>query len=334
MKKILLPFSLLLFVMLTACNNGGNRASSSNEGASGSASKSVMVPEFDADSSYQYIRQQLSFGPRVPNTEAHRAAASWLAATLKRFTPHVVVQQAHVKAYDGTLLDARNIIATFNPEQRSRVLLCAHWDSRPFADHDPNPANREKPVPGANDGGSGVAVLLEIARQMHMHQPKIGVDIVLFDAEDYGEPQHMQGTVNDSWALGSQYWAKNPHVPGYSARFGILLDMVGAANPAFTMEGSSMYYAPGIMRKVWKVAERLGYNNYFLNRKSGPITDDHVYVNEYLNIPTIDIIDYDPDRPKGFFDQWHTVEDDLTHISRETLKAVGQTVMTVVYEME
>lgn len=317
--------------MMSACNEASKKPV--DEGKVNKSDKSeVMIPDFNADSSYYYIEKQLSFGPRVPNTEAHKAAAAWLTTTLRRFTPHVVVQSARLKAFDGTILDAQNIIASFNPDERGRILLCAHWDSRPFADHDPDPANRQKPVPAANDGGSGVAVLLEIARQMHMHSPEMGVDIVLFDAEDYGEPQEMQGTTEDSWALGSQYWSKNPHIPGYTARFGILLDMVGAANPAFTMEGTSMYYAPQIVRKVWNVVERLGYDAYFLNRKSGPITDDHVYVNEYLRIPTIDIIDYDPDRAKGFFDQWHTVDDDLSHISKETLKAVGQTVITVVYE--
>lgn len=318
-------------LMMGACNDTPKKPADTDDQQTKTGS-SVMVPDFNADTCYTYIEKQLSFGPRVPNTEAHKATAAWLTATLKRFTPHVVVQPARLRAFDGTILNAQNIIASFNPDKHSRILLCAHWDSRPFADHDPDPANHQKPVPAANDGGSGVAVLLEMARQMQQSNPEIGVDIVLFDAEDYGEPQALQGTTEDSWALGSQYWSKNPHVPGYTARFGILLDMVGAANATFTMEGSSMYYAPNIMRKVWNVAARLGYDTYFLNRKSGPITDDHVYVNENLRIPTIDIIDYDPDREKGFFDQWHTIDDTLEHISKETLKAVGQTVITVVYE--
>jgi Zn-dependent M28 family amino/carboxypeptidase len=332
MKKIFQSAIVITgLLMMGACNDGPKKPASDSD-VQKTGAVEVVVPNFNADSCYTYIEKQLSFGPRVPNTEAHKATAAWLTATLKRFTPNVVVQSARLKAFDGTTLDAQNIIASFNPDKRGRILLCAHWDSRPFADHDPDPANRQKPVPAANDGGSGVAVLLEIARQMQQHSPEMGVDIVLFDAEDYGEPQELQGTTEDSWALGSQYWSKNPHVPGYTARFGILLDMVGAANPAFTMEGSSMYYAPDIMRKVWNVADRLGFDAYFLNRKSGPITDDHVYVNENLRIPTIDIIDYDPDRPKGFFDQWHTVDDNISHISKETLKAVGQTVITVVYE--
>jgi hypothetical protein len=294
--------------------------------------KNVFIPEFNADSAYKYIEHQLAFGPRVPNTPAHKACAAWLEASFKRFTPNVVVQRANLRAFDGTMLDSRNIIAVFNPEIQSRVLLCAHWDSRPWADHDQDPAKRKKPVPAANDGGSGVGVLLEIARQMSQHNPGIGVDIVLFDSEDYGEPQEMQGTNEDSWGLGSQYWSKNPHVPGYSARYGILLDMVGAKGATFTMEGTSMYFAPDIMRRVWDIAQRLGYDEYFLTKKTGNLIDDHVYVNQNLRVPTIDIIDYDQDREKGFFEYWHTTKDDMSNISKETLHAAGHTILTAVYE--
>ena len=293
--------------------------------------ESVFVPEFNADSAFYFIEKQVSFGPRVPNTEAHKECAAWLTETLKRYTSNVIVQNAKLKTSDNTTLDASNIIASFNPENPSRILLCAHWDTRPWADHDPDPANRRKPVPGANDGASGVAVLLEMARQFSQHNPGHGVDIILFDAEDYGEHEEVQGNTEDSWALGSQYWAHNPHVSNYTARFGILLDMVGASNPSFTMEGTSMYFAPGIMRNVWNTAQSLGYQNYFLTRKTGALTDDHLYVNQILNIPTIDIIDYTPDRENGFFEHWHTVNDDMSNISRETLKAVGHTVLTVVY---
>lgn len=320
----------IILLLLISCGDRKNKKAEPK--TAGNEPVAVFVPEFNADSAYHYVEKQVSFGPRVPNTASHKACAAWLESTLKRFTPEVIVQQPRLRASDGTLLDARNIIASFNTGNRSRVLLCAHWDSRPWADHDPDPSRRRDPVPGANDGASGVGVLLEIARQMNLYNPGIGVDIVLFDAEDYGDHEEGPASNTDSWALGSQYWARNPHVPGYSARFGILLDMVGAAGPAFTMEGTSMYYAPDIMRKVWNTAHRLGYQNYFLTRKTGGITDDHLYINEIIRIPTIDIIDYDPDREKGFFDQWHTVNDDMNHISRETLRVVGHTVITVVYE--
>jgi len=331
-KNSFIKLSALLVLpwLFTACHSNKNKPTETE--ITNKQHATVFVPEFNADSAYAYVDRQVAFGPRVPNSAANAACAAWLEQKLQQYTPNVIVQKASVTAFNGTVLTARNIIASFNPENTSRILLCAHWDSRPWADHDPEPANHKKPVPAANDGASGAGVLLEVARLMHLHDPGLGVDIVLFDAEDYGEPQDMQGTNEDSWGLGSQYWSKNPHVPGYMARFGILLDMVGAEGATFTMEGTSMYYAPDIMRRVWQTAHRIGYDNYFSTRKTGPITDDHVYVNQNLGIPTIDIIDYDQDREKGFFPYWHTVSDDMAQIRKETLKAVGQTVTTVVYE--
>jgi len=326
-------FTGLFIVSLSGCGDRTKPGTKTTDQES-KEKASISVPQFHADSAYKFIEHQLAFGPRVPNTAAHKACAKWLETSLKEYTPNVIVQKARLRAFDGTVLDASNIIAQFNPDNPSRVLLCAHWDSRPWADHDPDPANRKKPVPAANDGASGVGVLLEIARQMSIHDPGLGVDIVLLDAEDYGEPQELQGSNEDSWGLGSQYWSKNPHVPGYKARFGILLDMVGAEGAQFTMEAYSMYYAPDIMRKVWNTAHRLGYDSFFSTKKTGQITDDHVYINEILRIPTIDIIDYDQDREKGFFQYWHTVNDDIHSIRKETLAAVGQTVLTVVYESE
>lgn len=296
------------------------------------ATKQVFVPVFNADSAYSFIEQQLAFGPRVPNTNAHKKCGDWIVGKLKEYNATVTEQNANLRAYDGTNLKARNIIGSFNPELSSRILLCAHWDSRPWADHDPDPANHNKPVPGANDGASGVGVLLEIARLMSINDPGVGVDIVFFDAEDYGEPQEEQGYYADAWALGSQYWSANPHVPGYTARFGILLDMVGAKNAVFTKEQFSRQFAPNIVRRVWQTAEKLGYNNLFVNKDSGPVTDDHYYINQIMRVPTIDIIDYGDDREKGFFEYWHTIDDTIEQISRETLKGVGQTVITVVYE--
>ncbi|MFH1118553.1 MAG: M28 family peptidase [Bacteroidota bacterium] len=330
-NKLILQLTTIIFaISFNGCQN--NTKPGSQDEKKAAEARNIFVPDFNADSAYSFIERQLAFGPRVPNTPAHKACANWLEASFRRFTPNVVVQQAKLRAFDGTMLDSKNIIASFNPGNTSRILLCSHWDSRPWADHDPDPVNRKKPVPAANDGGSGVGVLLEMARQMSLHDPGLGVDIVLFDSEDYGEPQELQGTNEDSWALGSQYWSKNPHVPGYMARFGMLLDMVGAEDATFTMEGTSMYFAPDIMRRVWDIAHRLGHENFFLTKKTGAITDDHVYVNQILGVPTIDIIDYDQDREKGFFKYWHTINDDMKNISKETLRAVGHTVLTVVYE--
>ena len=265
----------------------------------------------------------------MPGTPAHAACADWFVATLRQWTPDVVVQEFKARAYDGRPLAGKNIIASFNAEAKDRILLCAHWDSRPFADHDPDPANHFKPVMGANDGASGVGVLLEIARCLSLDKPAVGVDILLLDLEDFGEHANWRGSSEDSWGLGSQHWAKNPHRPGYRARFGILLDMVGAAGATFPMEGTSMYYAPAVVRKVWDVARGLGLGRYFIDRESDPLIDDHLYINRYAGIPTVDIIDYDAGRG-GFPSSWHTVGDTLDKIDKKTLEAAGRTVLAVI----
>ena len=286
---------------------------------------------FDASSAYGFVKKQVEFGPRVPNTSAHAACADWLVKTLKQWTPDVVVQAFQAKAYDGRVLDGKNIVASFNAEAKDRILLCAHWDSRPFADHDPDPANHFKPVMGANDGASGVGVLLEVARQLSLRKPAAGVDILLLDLEDFGEHRNWRGIAKDNWALGSQYWARNPHRPGYKARFGILLDMVGASDAVFPMEGTSMSYAPEVMKKVWETARGLGLSKYFLAREADALIDDHLYINEIAGIPTVDIIHYDTEK-QGFPASWHTVGDTLDKIDVDTLRAVGQVVLAMIYQ--
>lgn len=288
--------------------------------------------EFSADSAYHFVQQQVDFGARVPNSAAHAACALYLAETLTRFGAEVTVQKASLTAFDGTLLHAQNIIGSYRPELTKRILLCAHWDSRPWADHDLNSANHRTPVMGANDGASGVGVLLEIARQLQQQPPSVGVDILFFDAEDYGIPEFYNGAYReDTWCLGSQYWAKHPHVVGYRADYGILLDMVGAPDATFPMEAISAQYAPQVVQKVWSTAASLGFGHLFVNQKGAPITDDHLYVNLLAQIPCIDIIDYNPRNRNGFFSAWHTVEDDMRHISKNTLFAVGKTVLTVLH---
>jgi len=244
-----------------------------------------------------------------------------------------VVQKGVVTAFNGSPLRFQNIIASFGPPENNRILLGAHWDSRPYADHDPDPVNFNTPIDGANDGASGAGVLLEVARLLGNKPPPVGVDIILFDAEDYGPPETLQTDKNssDEWGLGSQYWAKNPHRPGYFARYGILLDMVGAADATFLMEGVSMEYASDIVRKVWDIGNQIGYSSYFLYQQGGYITDDHYYVIRYRNIPMIDIIHLDPAAESGMYAYWHTVHDNLDKIDRSTLKAVGQTLLTVIY---
>ncbi len=286
---------------------------------------------FSADSAYNYVQKQVDFGPRVPNTQAHVQCAAYLTETLKKFGAEVHVQNVKLTAYNGDVLNASNIIGVYNPSSTKRILLCAHWDCRPWSDHDPDPANRYKPVTGANDGASGVGVLLEIARQLSDSLPAVGVDIVLFDAEDYGPHEDYSGKTEDAWCLGSQYWAKNPHVQSYNAMYGILLDMVGDANATFYKEYFSKYYAATIVNKVWNMAQELGFNDYFIHQAGGAVTDDHYYVNTLTGIPCIDIIDYKPSGKSGFVPYWHTVSDTMENISKNTLHAVGTTVLQVIY---
>lgn len=293
---------------------------------------SLFIADFNADSAYAYIARQIAFGPRVPNTPAHKACADYLIEKMHGFCDTLIVQDFTVKAYNGTLLNGKNIIGSFRPELTSRILLGAHWDSRPYADHDPNPANRRTPIDGANDGASGIGVLMEIARQLSLKNPEIGVDIIFFDVEDYGAPQDDENSYQgEFWCLGSQYWAKNQHIQNYKARFGILLDMVGGKNAVFTREGTSNYFAPDILNKVWNIAMKLGYTAYFKNIETPPITDDHLYINRLTNIPMIDIIEYDANSSTGFNRHWHTLEDNLTNIDKNTLKAVGTVTLSTVY---
>ncbi|MCK9618382.1 MAG: M28 family peptidase [Lentimicrobiaceae bacterium] len=289
------------------------------------------LPSFNADTAYFFVQKQTNFGPRVTGSKASTQCAEMLVKTLKRFAPQVSVQTGKVRTFDGKDLNINNIIASFNPDKKARIFLSSHWDSRPFADYDPDAANHHKPIIGANDGASGVGVLVEIARILSQKLPEIGVDIILFDAEDYGAPEWEKNQSEDTWCLGSQFWAKNPHVVGYSARYGILLDMVGAADARFTFEGTSMYYASDVMKRIWETASHAGFGAYFVPEETGALTDDHLYINQIIQIPTIDIIHRTNDTESGFFPYWHTQKDDISCIDKTTLKAVGQTLLTVIY---
>jgi Zn-dependent M28 family amino/carboxypeptidase len=292
----------------------------------------VVVPEFDADSAYYYTAAQVAFGPRVPNTPAHVACGNYLANELRRFGAEVIEQETTLQTYNKQPIRAKNIIAAFNPENKNRALLCAHWDSRPFADHDPDPAKHHTPVDGANDGAGACGALLEIARQIGIQQPAVGVDIILFDAEDWGVPQFdLKNYGSTGWCLGSEYWAQNPHTPNYTAKYGILLDMVSAPGAQFYKEYFSLQDARSVVKKVWEAAQALGYDSYFVNKNGEGIEDDHRQVFKYRKIPCIDIIQYDPDSRNGFGEYWHTTNDNLDEVSKETLKAVGQTVLYTVY---
>lgn len=295
-------------------------------------------PPFSADSAFKFTAAQVAFGPRIPNSEAHRRAGDYLIFKLKKFGAEVTVQEFEMMAFTGEMLKMRNIIGTINPAAKKRIMLSAHWDTRPWADKDYQRKN--EPIDGANDSASGVGILLEIARVISQakEKPNVGVDIVLFDGEDYGYDESTQSHLvnrlansgTDSWCLGSQYWAKNLHKPGYKADFGILLDMVGSKTAKFAKDASSRNYASFVLDKVWNVAREIGYGSYFVNVNTPGITDDHDYVNQ-AGTPMIDIIEYNPISNDYFAPYHHTHQDNMNIIERRSLKAVGQTVLEVLY---
>lgn len=293
----------------------------------------VETPDFKADSAYQFIAQQVAFGPRVPGSEASQNTLQFLIAKLKSYGWTVIEQPFTAFRYDGKKLQGTNIIAQFQPAVAKRILLAAHWDARSIADKDS--VRKNEPIDAANDGASGVGVLLEVARNLNeaKNKPAVGVDIVLFDLEDHGEPDDYTGEHKpNSWALGSQHWAANLVPANYKAYYGILLDMVGGKGAMFPHEGTSMQYAPGIVRSVWATAADLGYSNLFVDQDAFGISDDHTAVNEIAKIQMIDIIDLRASNGGFEFGNFHhTHADNLANIDKSTLKAVGQTLLQVLY---
>ena len=313
-------------VLMAAC---GNTKKSTEESGKGNVDG---VPVFSADSAYLFCEHQCNFGPRIMNSEAHERCGQWIAAKFRRYGMEIQLQRADLRGYDGTLLKSTNIIASYRPEQTDRILLCAHWDSRPWADNDPDPRNHHTPVMAANDGASGVAVMLEVARLLSADTLSVGVDFVCFDAEDWGTPQWEKSGDSDSdtWALGAQYWAEHPQTP--KARFGILLDMVGGEGARFYQEQVSLIFAPDVVKRVWAAAEAIGYGSLFPKDEGHAITDDHLPVNQKAGIPCIDIIPCYPDcATSSFGPTWHTVDDTMEHIDKTTLQAVGQTIVYVLF---
>lgn len=329
MKVIFLSFLLLLSFALTGCKNQ-NQASAVQD----TDTIAVTQVQFNADSAYASVVAQCDFGPRVPGSAAHDRCGDYIVARFKALGLSVSEQRADQKAWDGKVLHTRNIIAAYRPELSDRIIICTHWESRPWADADPDSSLHRQPVMAANDGASGVAVMLEVARKLEELKPELGIDFICFDSEDYGMPYWAEtDDVADGsdWCLGSQYWAAHPHVPGYKARFGILLDMVGGRDARFCFEGISMRYASEVMVHVWDAAGRAGASQLFLAEQGGYAQDDHVPMNEVAGIPTIDIIPY-VEGEHTFGATWHTTQDTPENISRETLKGVGQTLLQFLSE--
>ncbi|MBQ9427047.1 MAG: M28 family peptidase [Paludibacteraceae bacterium] len=321
MKKFLL---WMLFPLLTAC------------AAKPAGTVTENRPAFSGDTAYLFVKHQVSLGSRVPGTKAHQLCMLFLVNSLKNCGAEVEIQQGTKLNYAGEEQTIYNIIGRFGDiHQKNRLLLCAHYDSRPWCDEEENYEDRFTALPGANDGASGVGVLLEVARQLSRRDslPQRAVDIVFFDCEDMGTPSFYTGAEReDTWCLGAQLFAER--MVGFGLhkdyQYGVLLDMVGAPDAVFPKEYFSLQYAGNYVEKVWRTADKLGYGRYFKQEHSYPITDDHYYLNTMAGIPCIDIIHYDMRQETGFPYWWHTRQDDMQHIDPATLQAVGEVILSLV----
>lgn len=331
MLKKLIISGLALTTACCSCSK--STTSSADKGAAqATTTKAASLPQFCADSAMLYVKQQLDFGPRVPGTEAQQLCGTWLESELIRHGANVKVQHTEATSYDGKKLPVINIVGSYNPDAKMRVLLISHWDCRHVADNDPDPAKRQQPVDGANDGASGVGVLLEVARLASQKQPLIGIDIFLTDVEDYGAPDDWKGSHDEKWwGMGTQLWCKQAVQEGYRAQYGILLDMVGAPDATFYREYYSDRYASTYVDQIWRTAADLGYKNLFINQRGGGITDDHVFVNQILGLPTVDIIDTRMDNDGTFYPYWHTTGDTLDKLSAETMQKVGNLLVKLLW---
>lgn len=291
--------------------------------------ENYTAPQFSSDTAYSFIEELITFGPRDPNSKGAGLALNYIVAKLQKYTSKTFLQSFSYPGYDGKILSLNNIIAQFNPEAKNRVFLAAHWDSRPRAERDKDETKRDMPILGVNDGLSGTAILLEIARALKSANPAYGVDIILFDGEDYGREDDLM-----NFCLGAKYFASNKP-QGYSPAFGIVIDMVGDKQAVFYKEPNSVNFAPDITDLVWNTAHKINAGK-FNDRTGTPIYDDHIPLNQ-AGIRTIDIIDADlvgGDNSKPGRDYWHTHDDNLNNIGKESLQQVGDVLLNVIYRIK
>jgi Iap family predicted aminopeptidase len=304
-RNIIFSFLLLMFIAALSCASAGAGA---------------KIPEFDSQRAFAFLLKQCEIGPRNPGSEGHRKCRDYLQATLSQYADTVRTQPFPLRfGRPEQTEEAYNIIARFLPEKKERILLCAHWDTRPWADEDPDPKKHDTPVLGANDGASGVAVLLEVARLLHEHKAPVGVDIVLFDGEDAGTSGSMY-----SWAQGSQYFARTL-APEDRPVFGVLIDMIGDADLVIDKEANSVNAARPVVEKVWKIAKDLDCTA-FKPELGSSIMDDHIPLLQ-VGVPCIDLIDLD-------YPYWHTTSDTPDKCSAASLDQVGRVLVHLIYTFE
>lgn len=325
MIRLICAFTII--ACLTAC--GGQK----NEDTDTEATmKPVMVA--DGDSLYQYVADQVAFGPRTPGSEGHQACRGYITRKLTEFgADTILIQEAPVRTYLNENFTAYNIMGQFNPEAKHRILLLAHYDTRPWATEDPDERMRNKPIPGANDGGSGVAVLLETARNLGLNRPdSLGIDLLFVDVEDSGQSETW-GAAEETWCLGTQQWVKDmPYDNTNRPEFGILVDMVGGKDARFHREFFSQQEAKPYLDKVWAIADASGYASRFPNDIGGAAVDDHVYINR-AGIPCINIIENAHPTTDSFNPNWHTMGDDIGAIDSKTMRMVTQVILNTVYSL-
>ncbi len=291
----------------------------------------VKVPKFNSALAFEHVEKQLSFGTRVPGSPTHKATREWMVETMKSYGWSVEEEHFTATVYTGKELPGTNIIAKYNPSAATRILLAAHYDTRHIAEKEKeDPSRKEDPIMGADDGASGVGVLMSLAKTIGESPLEIGVDIVFFDLEDYGDPDPQTDADAATWAIGSAHWAKNVD-RNYKPKHAILLDMVGAKNATFPQETYSRRLNPQLVNKVWKLAQDMGYGNYFVNEDRGGVNDDHMSVANYAGIPMIDIIHK---LDNGFGEYHHTHKDDIDIIDKRTMKAVGQVMTAVIFNTQ
>ena len=287
------------------------------------------IPKFDADNAYEQVKAQVDFGPRNPGSRGHYEELLYLERELKKYADTVQAQDFNYSGYNNAQLRLTNIIAKYNPSAKNRIILCAHWDTRPRSDHDPDPKKRDLPILGANDGASGVGILLELARILKDHKVDYGIDLVFFDGEDYGKESDL-----DNFCLGSKYYAanyKNPNLPA----FGILLDLVGDKDASFAEEANSLRYARDVVNMVWGIAAQINAN-MFKQTEGETIYDDHIPLNQ-AGLRTIDIIDAQlvgANTPVKRRNYWHTQGDTMVNIGKNALQQVGDVMTHLIYSLK
>jgi glutaminyl-peptide cyclotransferase len=292
-------------------------ASCAGDEKAADAAAAVTTTEFSGETALGYVKAQLDFGSRVPGSQAHSRAGEWLVAQFRERADTVIEQRWTHRTIDGKSLPMRNVLARFKPDATRRLLFLAHWDSRPVSDAAEDPAQRSIPVPGANDGASGVAVLLALADALKATPPEVGIDLLLVDGEDYGN-----FTTNTDVLIGSTHFAANPPSPDYAIEYGVLLDMIGDADLRIPYEEHSINAAPNVVQKVWAKAQAMGYGGIFVPQNMGPVTDDHIPLLR-KGWKVINVIDID-------YCCHHKPTDTIDKVSARSLKIVGDVMLSLI----